>query len=259
MPWLLTKRDFDNFFSHDTVMKKSDIFRHKIDTFFLDTGILKPGYLPSASTSQKGIVLLDDSTANVSTLTAATANVANHLQKQINSIEVGVPLGDVEFNGTVTATSFYGNLPASNITGTISETNLPTGDTETAGIVRLNDTTTNTSTTMAATANMANHLQTQIDSIEVGIPAGDVEFSGIVTATALYGDLPAGNIIGTVTETNLPTGDTETAGIVRLNDTTTNTSSSIAATANVANYLQTQIDSIEVGIPEGDVEFSGII
>lgn len=121
------------------------------------------------------------------------------------------------------------------------------GNTTQAGIVQLNDTLTSTSTTQAATANMANTLfidLTAVNNFAAGAYAkansGGTGGSLTVTYQATSGIAANGgsSLVISGNGTILLTGNaasTTQVGVVQLNDTETSTSTTQAATANAVN------------------------
>jgi len=122
----------------------------------IDSGTVDVSRLPTASTTSQGVVQLSSATNSISTSTAATSNAVKAAY-DLASAKVSKS-GDTMTGGLV-ATSFSGNgsgltnLNASNIdSGTVDVSRLPTASTTSQGVVQLSDSTSSTSTTIAATS-----------------------------------------------------------------------------------------------------------
>ena len=144
--------------------------------------------LPVASTTQVGLVQLNDTTSSTSVTQAATANVANIVYDLVVLAQAdatqaladasaaqatadaalpksgGTMTGDITFSGTQ-------NIPVTGIQG--ATTSQP-------GVVQLNDTISSTSTTEALTANQGKELQDQINALSV---ASNITLAGTIDAS----------------------------------------------------------------------------
>jgi hypothetical protein len=155
----------------------------------------------------------------------------------------------IDISGPVTATSFTGSINGDDIdSGTINVNRLPDASTIAQGVVQLNNLTTSTSITQAATANA---VKTAYDrsswstgsftsataSLSTGTGAvvitGGLGVGGAVYATSFSGSIDGDDIdSGTINVNRLPDASTTAQGVVQLNNLTTSTSTTQAATAN---------------------------
>lgn len=169
--------------------------------------------LPEASTTNKGIVQLSDS-SGTSTTTAATPNA---IKKAIEALKYTSPdttnNSGIEFISTVSQTD--GKISATKI-------KVQDGTDSKKGVVKLNN-SAGTDTTTAATPRA---IKDAIDALKFTAPTA----SGTDTAFISSVSQTAGKI--TATKASLPEASTSTKGIVRLNDTVASTSTTQAATAN---------------------------
>ena len=155
----------------------------------------------------------------------------------------------IDISGPVTATSFSGSIDGSNIdSGSIGVDRLPDASTTAQGVVQLNNLTTSTSTTQAATANAVKTAYdrsswstgsftsaTASTSTVTGavVITGGLGVGGAVYATSFSGSIDGDDIdSGTIDVDRLPGATTSAQGVVQLNDLTTSTSTTQAATAN---------------------------
>ena len=188
-----------------------------------------------ASTSQTGIVRLQDTLLSLNTNQALTANMGYYLSTLIQgkvqntvSISTGNGLaggGDLTTNRTITAND---------------------ASVTTNGIVRLNDTIVSTNTFQAATANAVNAVQRGVASANAAAAAAAQVAAAIrsgtvnsVTVAASTGLLSSGSPItdsGTIT---LSANDASISvnGIVRLTDVVTSSNTYGAATPNSVNTV----------------------
>ena len=144
-------------------------------------------------------------------------------------------------SGTVTASSFNGNHAWADITG------VPVASTTQAGIVQLSSSTTSTSETTAATSS---GLKTVSDLATTKVSKTGDTMSGSLTAPSFIGNgslltqLNASSISsGTVNTSRLPNASTSAKGIVQLNNTTTSTSTSEAATAGILKTVNDNVNT----------------
>jgi hypothetical protein len=155
----------------------------------------------------------------------------------------------IDISGPVTATSFSGSIDGSNIdSGSIGVDRLPDASTTAQGVVQLNNLTTSTSTTQAATANAVKTAYdrsswstgsftstTASSSTVTGavVITGGLGVGGAVYATSFSGSIDGSNIdSGSIGVDRLPDASTTAQGVVQLNNLTTSTSTTQAATAN---------------------------
>ena len=134
----------------------------------------------------------------------------------------------------------------------ISGNNLPTASTSSPGVVQLSDSTSSSSTAVAATANAVSVSYTvaataQTDAAQAIADAATAQAvadaalpasGGVLTGPVTF---PGDQVIPT---TNIDTASTSVPGIVQLNDTTTSTSTTEALTANQGKILQEQINAL---------------
>lgn len=132
--------------SNLTTLFSSSIHTHS--TSDIISGIFSTARLPIASTTTIGIVQLDNTVTNTSTVLAATANAVKLANDNANS-RVSISGGTI--SGTLNATTLQQN--GTNISSLFASSTLPTASTSAVGIVQLDDTVTSTSSILAATAN----------------------------------------------------------------------------------------------------------
>lgn len=127
----------------------------------------------------------------------------------------------------------------------IASSNLPTASTLIAGIVQLSDSTSSTSTTLAATANA---VKTAYDLGSAALPKAGGTMTGTITfdagqtfpiggiqdaTTGQKGVVQVGTNISVASGViSVATGSTSTAGILQLTDSISSTSTTTAATPN---------------------------
>lgn len=105
--------------------------------------------IQTASTSQPGIVQLNDSIeSNVSTQ-AATAKAVKTINDKINALDFTDPV--VPTSGTTTATAFIDSISQANGQITATKKNLPSASTSTPGIVKLSSTPSESAEDVVAT------------------------------------------------------------------------------------------------------------
>ena len=155
----------------------------------------------------------------------------------------------IDISGPVTATSFTGSIDGDDIdSGTINVNRLPDASTIAQGVVQLNNLTTSTSTTQAATANAVKSaydrsswstgsFTSATPSTSTGTGAvvitGGLGVGGAVYATSFSGSIDGDDIdSGSIGVDRLPDASTTAQGVVQLNNLTTSTSTTQAATAN---------------------------
>ena len=155
----------------------------------------------------------------------------------------------IDISGPVTATSFSGSIDGSNIdSGSIGVDRLPDASTSAQGVVQLNDLTTSTSTTQAATANAVKtaydrsswstgSFTSATPSTSTGTGAvlitGGLGVGGAVYATSFSGSIDGDDIdSGTINVDRLPAATTSAQGVVQLNNAIDSSSTTQAATAN---------------------------
>ena len=155
----------------------------------------------------------------------------------------------IDISGPVTATSFTGSIDGDDIdSGTINVNRLPDASTIAQGVVQLNNLTTSTSTTQAATANAVKtaydrsswstgSFTSATPSTSTGTGAvvitGGLGVGGAVYATSFSGSIDGDDInSGSIGVDRLPDATTTAQGVVQLSDATDSTSTTQAATAN---------------------------
>jgi len=188
--------------------------------------------LPEASTSVKGIVQLSDSVTNTSTVLAATANAVKTAYDKGNHSHPYAATSHTHAKGDIT------DFAHAHAAG-----DLPSASTSAAGIVQLNDTVSSTSTVLAATANAVKAAYDKANHSHPYAATSHTHGGGDITsAVANANAVPWTGVTGkpsTFTPTahthaaaDLPAASTSAAGIVQLNNTTSSTSTTLAATAN---------------------------
>lgn len=158
-----------------------------------------------ASTTQAGLVQLNDTTTSTSTTQAGTAN----------AVKTAKDRADAAYTAATTAAS-----------------------TTVVGVTQLNDTITSTSTSQAATANAAKTAydrgSTALTTAQTSASttqAGRVQLNDTVTSTSTTQAATA-NAVKTANDNGTRAATTSQAGQVVLNDTTNSTSTTQAATPN---------------------------
>lgn len=165
----------------------------------ITSGTVARARLPSASTSESGIVQLTSSLTSTSETMAATAFAVSTLKNEINS--------KANVNHTHSA---------SHITsGTIDIERLPWASTSLRGVVQLEDSVTSTRTDRAATPNSVRQAYS--------LASGKADANHTHNANAITS--------GTISTARLPQASTSNLGIVQLHNGIESTSSSLAATA----------------------------
>ena len=157
-----------------------------------------------------------------------------------------------------------------------SDLGVANSSTSEAGIVRLNDTVTSTSTTLAATANA---VKTAYDAAiaaqgaaDAALPLAGGTMTGAITfapgqsfpvsgipdaTTGVKGVVQIGDNIQVSSGTiSVLSSSTSQAGVVQLNDTVASTSTTQALTANQGKNLQDQINALSVS---SNITFAGTI
>jgi hypothetical protein len=195
-------------------------------------GTVNENRLPFASTTVRGIVMLEDSYVSSRTDTAATANSVRRAYDNADSrvlISGDTMIGNLTVNANVTATKFYGdgcnvtNINASNITFGILNRSLFPSDIFSG--ISLDSTGTSNSTTLAASAAsvyLANsNISTRVskagdtitgtltlyDPTDVGL---DIQRGNI---TVLNGNITTSNVLASLgTLSNLKVIETTTLG-----------------------------------------------
>jgi hypothetical protein len=227
----------------------------------LTSGQVPNARLPSANTTQQGIVQIVDSVSNTSITHAASANSVKQAYDAVTSAAATAYSNAVAFSANA---SNLGN-------GTVPSARLPTGNTTASGIVQLVDSYSNTSTTLAPTAKALNDFYQLYATASIApslLPAANTSQAGIVqlvdsvantsttiaptanaTKTAYDAAIVANTnaqtaltaaanatflTTGTVPNARLNTANTTAAGIVQLSDSQASTSITLAATANSA-------------------------
>ena len=207
----------------------------------LDSGTVPAARLPSANSTAQGAVIIIDSVANTSISHAPTAN----------AVKTAYDAAGAAYTNAV---AFAAN--ATNISsGTVAAARLPSANTTVQGAVQLVDSVSNTSVTLAATANAvktaddhaANASYLSSGTVPTArLPASNTTQSGVVqlvdsyqnTSTSLaptakaLSDFYTLYSTSTIPPSNLPAANTTQAGIVQLVDSVSNTSVTIAPTAN---------------------------
>ena len=239
-------------------------FSGSIDGDDIDSGTINVNRLPDASTIAQGVVQLNNLTTSTSTTQAATANAVKTAYDRSSwstgsftsataSLSTGtgavVITGGLGVGGAVYAASFSGSIDGDDIdSGTINVNRLPDASTIAQGVVQLNNLTTSTSTTQAATANAVKSAYDRSSwstgsftsataSTSTGTGAvvitGGLGVGGAVYATSFSGSIDGDDIdSGTINVNRLPDASTIAQGVVQLNNLTTSTSTTQAATAN---------------------------
>ena len=176
-----------------------------LDTSKITTGTMAAARLPAATTLAAGVAQLSDSTSTTSSAIAATCTAVKTVWDSLGS--------------RVFTAAQIPSLDASKITtGTIAAARLPAATTLAAGVAQLSDSTTTTSSTIAATCTAVKAVWDSLGS-------------RVFTAAQIPALDAAKITTGTIAAARLPTATTLAAGSVQLSDSTTTTSSVIAATS----------------------------
>lgn len=180
-----------------------------------------------ASTSQAGLVQLNNTLTSTSTTEALTAAQGKALSDKIDAIPGGGTVGDGSIttaklaNGAVTADK-------------LADAAVPAASTSQAGLVQLNNTLTSTSTTQALTAAQGKALSDKIDAMPGGGTVGD---GSITTAKLADGAVTAEKLA----DDAIPDASTTQAGLVQLNNSLTSTSTTQALTAAQGKALNDKV------------------
>lgn len=227
----------------------------------LSSGTVPNARLPSANTTQQGIVQIVDSVSNTSITHAASANSVKQAYDAVTSAAAAA------YANAVAVAANASNLA----NGTVPTARLPSANTTQAGITQLADSYANTSQTNPPTAKALNDLYVLYSSSAIppeNLPAANTTSAGIVMLVAgtantsnthaatpfavktAYDAAIAANTLaanahtaaanasylanGTVPNARLNSSNTSQAGIVQLSDSVASTSIALAATANAA-------------------------
>jgi hypothetical protein len=244
-----------------------------LDASKITAGQVGTGYLPSASVSDKGIVQLSTSTSSTSQSVAATSSAvkatydyaSTKVSKSGDSMS-----GNLVVGGTIIATGTgdhrFGSDGRFAITLNDGQGNLNlTFNHDSGGVPEQAGSAYRIRTNVdESTAQMAFQMKdsvtagesTVLDSIFVlstsgATVAGDLDVGGDLTVSGtLTGDgsglvnLDASAIVGgTLSTANLPSASLSQEGVVRLSDSLTSTSTSLAATASVVRALNLDVTS----------------
>lgn len=187
--------------------------------------------ITSGSTSAKGLVQLSDAVDSTSTSLAATANAAKKAYdkgvsassaaaaaqstadigvanaKTANDAIAAMDLTEPTASGT--STSFIATLSQTNGKVSATKKNLPTASTSTAGIVKLTDSISSTSTTTAATPNSVKTAYDKANGAASNASAAlnELKLTWQTSAiTAVNSTNTPGSIVGTAKATGSTTG-----------------------------------------------------
>jgi hypothetical protein len=163
----------------------------------------------------------------------------------------------VESGGSVDSVSGTAPITVNNTDPLNPVIGINAASTTQAGAVQLNDTTSSTSTTEAATANAVKSAYDLANSAlpkAGGTMTGDITFNagqvfpGVVTdVTAVGGSaISVDNTDPTQPVLSIAAASTSVVGVVQLNDTTSSTSTTEALTANQGKKLQDEIDALVI-------------
>jgi hypothetical protein len=163
-------------------------------------------------------------------ISAATTSAAGSMSAADKTKLDGIATGATANTGTVTSIATSGAITGGTITtsGTITARNASTSQT---GVVQLNNSTSSTSTSQAATANAV--------KVAWDLANSKTSNTGTVTSVATSGALTGGTITtsGTLSVRN---GTTSQTGVVQLSTSTSSTSTTLAATPSA---VKTAVDN----------------
>lgn len=216
---------------------------------------------------------------NLPTTGNTAGDVRNVLDTDDNYVWTGTawdPLGGSSIINTLnytgadsagTATQFITQVTQSKGQISATKSSLPTSSTSTAGIVKLNNTLTSTSTTEALSAAQGKVLKDLADSKQASgsykttqTAKSDPTANG-TTITAIDTISQDTNGVITATKKTIRSATTSQTGVVKLNDSISSNSTSEAATANavktVQNNLGTHISDGSKHVPANGTTNSG--
>lgn len=199
----------------------------------LTSGTVNSARLPSANATTAGAVIIVDSTSNTSTTAAATAaSVKSAYDAAISAnTNAGTQAATAYSNAVTYADNKAANAYSNAATFASNASNLTSG-TVAIGRIPTLDAVNNTSVSYVATANS---VKTAYDA---AITANTNAQTALTAAAAAYTNATAyssnaDNITsGTVNSARLPSGNATVAGAVVLVNSTSNTSTTAAATAS---------------------------
>ena len=175
-----------------------------------------------------GQLLIGNSTGNTLTKSTLTAGTGVTITNGNGSITISA----AGSGGTITAVTATSPLASSG--GTAPDISIQDGTTAQKGAVQLEDSTSSTSTTKAATPNS---VKSAYDLANAALPKAGGTMTGSITFAA-----------------GQPTATTSTANIVQLTDSTSSTSTTTAATPNA---VKTAYDLANAALPKAGGTVTG--
>ena len=175
-----------------------------------------------------GQLLIGNSTGNTLTKSTLTAGTGVTITNGNGSITISA----AGSGGTITAVTATSPLASSG--GTTPDISIQDGTTAQKGAVQLEDSTSSTSTTKAATPNS---VKSAYDLANAALPKAGGTMTGSITFAA-----------------GQPTATTSTANIVQLTDSTSSTSTTTAATPNA---VKTAYDLANAALPKAGGTVTG--
>ena len=206
----------------------------------------------------------------VETKLDGVTKVTTSITNAINALDVSAPT--VPTSGTTTATAFIDSVSQTDGKITATKKNLPTASTSVAGIVKLNNTVTSTSTSEAGTANAVktaydkavkaeSDAASKVASVSLagGTNNGTLKLTVNGTATDNIAVTGLGSAAYTASTAYAPkahassattygAGSSSNYGHVKLSDSVTSTSaatSGVAATPNAVNTVNTKAENAQ--------------
>ncbi len=217
----------------------------------------------NASTTAVGVVQLNDTFTSTSTTQAATANVANTIwtttQAAFAKANMNYSWGNTFISANLTVTGGTSLVINSN---TIMVLSANLGNTTQLGVVQLNDTVTSTSTTLVATANVANTIWTTTQAAFAKANGAVMDAGDYMTGTLTVPSLTANNGINTstiVANSNVSGANFVTTGSVNSQSIMVspvgNLTLSMANSGQVLVVNSSSLTTITVGTAVGSVGF----
>jgi len=249
----------------------------------ITSGMVGTNYLPLATTTQLGIVTLNNTLvgSNMSNV-AATANTVYLANSNANtrlSTSGGIITSNLIVASNLTAAKFIGdgsritNISASNIINLYDALKVGRASTTEYGITLLVDSVNSQDTSNAATANsvyLANSNANTKLSLSGGTITGSITIASNVLAAAFIGDgsqitnISSSNVVGIFDTSNLPFATTTQYGITILVDDVYSgaSNSNAAATANSVYLANSNADtrlSASGGTMTGDLTINATV
>ncbi|KAF6252666.1 hypothetical protein COO60DRAFT_1643785 [Scenedesmus sp. NREL 46B-D3] len=205
----------------------------------------------AASTTAAGIVQLSDSTSDSLTTVAATANAVraafNNRPASTDALAEGI--ANLYYSNTRVRSTLSAGAGLVYANGQFSAS---AASTTTAGIVQLSDSTTDSLTTVAATANAVRAAFNNRPASTDALAEGTVNqyFSNTRVRSTLWA---GAGLVFANGQFSANVASTTAAGIVQLSDSTTNSLTTVAATANAVRAAFNNRPASTDALAEGTV------